>query len=53
MSDETFDRLFQRFGVWDCVEWSEAVGHWFRSRVYFDGAWLEGHKVEPLDWWGA
>jgi hypothetical protein len=50
---DCFDALMSRFGVWDCTEWSDLAGFWFRNRIYFDGAWLEGHRAEPIIFWGA
>lgn len=50
---DRFDAMMERFGIWDCAEWSDIAGHWFRHRVYFDGAWIEGHQVDPLDYFGA
>jgi hypothetical protein len=50
---DRFDVLMERFGVIDRVSWSDLVGWWFRERVYHDGAWLEGRRIEPMPYWGA
>ena len=50
---DQFDKLMDRFGIWDATAWSEVTRAWFRERAYSDGAWLNGHRIEPISFWGA
>lgn len=53
MSDDTFDRLFDRFGVLDELIWGCSIQFWFRLRFFSDGAWLEGERIEAVEYWGC
>lgn len=47
-----FDALMSMYGLFDyvvCTKYGTAL----RYRCYHDGAWLEGHDVEPVIYWGA
>lgn len=56
MSGPTFDALCAKYGQWDYCVWAYSkIGDlgWHRYRCYSDGAWMEGHWVEPVIYWGA
>ena len=52
-NEEVFDAMMKLYGIFDYAVWVYDYNYYVRYRGYHDGAWLEGYKIDPINYWGA